>query len=56
MADILRIGDCVRHNKKADWGVGKIVSIEKGGTIRVIFQGNNNVSIARGAKFLTKSS
>lgn len=56
MAAVLREGENVRHKTKADWGVGKIISIEKGGTIRVVFEGNNNVSIAQGSKFLTKAS
>ena len=56
MTEILRVGENVRHNKKSDWGVGKIVTVEKGGTIRVIFEGNKNVSIAKGSKHLTKIS
>ncbi|WP_136805832.1 DUF3553 domain-containing protein [Desulfosediminicola flagellatus] len=53
---ILRAGENVRHNKKAEWGIGKIISIEKGGAIRVVFEGNKNVSIAKGANFLVKAS
>lgn len=56
MTEIFRAGENVRHNKKADWGIGKIVSVERGGTIRVIFEGNKNVSIAKGSKYLTKIS
>lgn len=56
MAAILRAGENVRHNKKADWGIGKIITVERGGTIRVIFEGNKNVSIAKGSKYLTKVS
>jgi len=56
MTELLSAGQNVRHNKKADWGIGKIVKVEKGGTVRVIFEGNMNVSIARGAKYLTKIS
>lgn len=54
MTEILRAGEKVRHNKKAEWGVGIIVTVEKGGAIRVIFEGNRQVSIAKGAKYLTK--
>lgn len=56
MSLILRVGESVRHNKKADWGIGKIVTVDSCGTIRVIFEGKKNVSIAKGAKFLTKIS
>lgn len=54
MTEILRAGENVRHNKKADWGIGKIVTIERGGTIRVVFEGNKSVSIAKGSKYLTR--
>jgi hypothetical protein len=54
MISVLQVGENVRHIKKSDWGIGKIVKIEKGGTIRVIFEGNNNLSIAQGSKHLTK--
>lgn len=54
MTEILRAGEKVRHNKKADWGIGKIVAVERGGTVRVIFEGNRKVSIAKGSKYLTK--
>ena len=56
MTLLLNAGENVRHNKKADWGIGKIVKVEKGGAIRVIFEGNKNVSIAKGIKYLTKIS
>lgn len=56
MAGILREGENVRHNKKADWGIGKIVTVDRCGTIRVIFEGNKDVSIAKGSKFLVKVS
>jgi hypothetical protein len=55
MLEILRQGENVRHNKKADWGIGKIISVNSCGTVRVIFEGNRNVSIAKGAKYLTKA-
>jgi hypothetical protein len=56
MTEILRAGEKVRHNKKADWGIGKIVTVERGGAIRVIFEGNKKVSIAKGSKYLTRVS
>lgn len=56
MTEILHVGENVQHNKKADWGIGKIVTVERCGTIRVIFEGNKNVSIAKGSKYLTKVS
>jgi hypothetical protein len=56
MTEILSAGENVRHNKKADWGIGKIVKVEKGGTIRVVFEGNRKVSIAKGSKYLSKIS
>jgi len=56
MTEILRAGENVRHKNKADWGIGKIVTVERCGTIRVIFEGNKNVSIAKGSKYLTKIS
>jgi len=56
MTEILRVGENVRHNKKSDWGIGKIITVEKGGTVRVIFEGKKNVSIAKGSKYLTKIS
>lgn len=56
MTEILRAGEKVRHNKKAEWGIGRIITIEKGGAIRVVFEGNRKLSIAKGAKYLTKIS
>ena len=56
MSEILSTGQNVRHNNKADWGIGKIVKIEKGGTIRVVFEGDMKVSIAKGSKYLSKIS
>ena len=56
MTTLLTKGEKVRHNKKADWGIGKIVSVDRCGTIQVIFEGNKKVSIAKGAKFLVKVS
>jgi hypothetical protein len=51
---ILCEGENVRHNKKAEWGIGKIVAVDRCGTIRVIFEGTKEVSIAKGLKYLTK--
>ena len=56
MTNILSAGENVRHNKRAEWGIGKIIKLERGGTIRVVFEGNKDVSIAKGAKYLTKIS
>ncbi|MBU1565452.1 MAG: DUF3553 domain-containing protein [Proteobacteria bacterium] len=54
MAALLHKGENVRHNKKAEWGVGEIISVHSCGTIRVVFEGNMDVSIAKGSNFLTK--
>jgi hypothetical protein len=54
MSATLQQGENVRHNKKADWGIGKIITINKGGTIQVAFAGNKIVSIAKGSKYLVK--
>lgn len=56
MTTILREGEKVRHNKKADWGIGKIVSVDRCGTIKVVFEGDLRVSIAKGSKYLVKVS
>ncbi len=55
MTTILLKGEKVRHNKRASWGIGKIVSVDRCGTIQVIFEGDRTVSIAKGAKFLVKA-
>jgi hypothetical protein len=47
-------GEKVRHKKRAEWGIGKIVAVDRGGTIRVIFDGRKEVSIAKGSNYLTK--
>ena len=47
-------GENVRHKAKAEWGIGKIIDVNSCGTIKVIFEGNLEVSIAQGAKFLLK--
>ena len=50
----LRKGESVRHKTRAEWGLGKIVSVDRCGTIRVIFQGDRVLSIAQGAKYLER--
>lgn len=47
-------GENVRHNKKAEWGIGKIIAVDKCGTIRVVFAGTQELSIAKGTKYLIK--
>ncbi|HSO09379.1 MAG TPA: DUF3553 domain-containing protein [Desulfoprunum sp.] len=47
-------GENVRHNKKAEWGIGKVLEVDKCGTITVAFEGKNELSIAKGAKYLLK--
>lgn len=46
-------GESVKHNRKAEWGIGKIVEVDRCGTIRVIF-GTKELSIAKATKYLTK--
>ncbi len=50
----LRKGENVRHKARAEWGLGKILSVETCGTIKVLFEGNKVLSIAQGAKYLTR--
>lgn len=50
----LRKGERVRHKARAEWGVGKIIAVDTCGTIRVIFEGNKELSIAQGSKYLTR--
>ena len=47
-------GESVRHNKRAEWGIGKIITVDRCGTIRVVFEGKKDVSIAKGSNFLIK--
>ena len=56
MSAILMKGEKVRHNKRANWGIGKIITVDYCGTIRVVFEGHKEVSIAKGSKYLTKVS
>jgi len=50
----LYAGENVRHKAKAEWGIGKIVTVDTCGTIKVIFPGTKEVSIAQGVKYLVK--
>ncbi|MBU1567769.1 MAG: DUF3553 domain-containing protein [Proteobacteria bacterium] len=54
MVALLRQGEAVKHNKMAEWGIGKIIAVNSCGTIKVIFEGTKEVSIAKGSKYLTK--
>lgn len=54
MRNILRAGENVRHLKRAQWGVGKITSVNSCGTVQVVFEGNKILSIAKGIDFLVK--
>lgn len=47
-------GENVRHRARAEWGIGKITSVDSCGTIRVVFEGNRILSIAKGVNFLIK--
>jgi len=47
-------GENVRHRARAEWGIGKITSVDSSGTIKVVFEGNRMVSIAKGSNFLFK--
>jgi hypothetical protein len=54
MRKILHTGENVRHRKRPEWGIGKIVAINSSGTIRVVFEGNKILSIAKGIDYLIK--
>ncbi len=47
-------GETVRHNKRTEWGIGKIIAVDRCGTIRVVFNGTKDVSIAKGSNYLIK--
>jgi len=47
-------GESVKHKKRAEWGIGKIIAVDKCGTIRVVFDGNKDVSLAKGSNYLIK--
>lgn len=50
----LRKGERVRHKARAEWGFGEILSVDRCGTIRVIFEGDRVLSIAQGGKYLER--
>ena len=54
MKNSLYVGENVRHRTRAQWGIGEITSINRGGTVRVIFEGNKILSIAKGINYLIK--
>ncbi|MDR3502194.1 MAG: hypothetical protein P4L79_06380 [Legionella sp.] len=39
---------------QAEWGIGKIIAVDRGGTTRGIFDGRKEVSIAKGSTYLIK--
>ena len=45
-------GQNVRHTARAEWGIGKILKVDRCGTIRVLFKKTMQVSIAKGANHL----
>lgn len=47
-------GEIVRHRKKTEWGIGKIIDVNRSGTVGVIFEGNRILSIVKGEKYLIK--
>jgi hypothetical protein len=51
---IFYTGESVRHKKRAEWGIGIIIAVDRCGTIRVVFNGKKDVSIAKGANYLIK--
>ena len=54
MKNILHAGENVCHRARAKWGIGKITSINSCGTVRVVFEGNKILSIAKGSSYLIK--
>jgi hypothetical protein len=52
----LEKGIKVRHKAREEWGIGTVVAVESCGTVRVIFEGNRELSIAKGANYLRKVS
>lgn len=50
----LQKGESVRHKARAEWGLGKIIAVDTCGTIKVIFEGDNELWIAQGTKYLEK--
>jgi hypothetical protein len=54
MKTLLTKGEKVRHRARSEWGIGTITSVDTCGTIRVVFERNHVVSIAKGLNFLAK--
>ncbi len=54
MRNNLYVGENVRHRVRAKWGIGIITSINRCGTVRVVFEGNKTLSIAKGINYLIK--
>lgn len=54
MSNVLYAGEKVCHLKRAKWGIGEITSINSSGTVRVVFEGNKILSIAKGINYLVK--
>lgn len=54
MRNNLQAGENVRHRARANWGIGKITSINSSGTVQVVFEGNKILSIAKGINHLIK--
>lgn len=50
----LHIGERVRHLARTEWGLGKVVGVDRCGTVRVIFEGNRELSIAKAAQHLKR--
>ena len=48
----LHKGQNVRHMARAEWGIGKILKVDRCGTIRVLFKNTMQVSIAKGVNHL----
>lgn len=47
-------GERVRYKERAEWGVGRIIAVDTYGTIKVIFEGYEELWIAQGTKYLEK--
>ena len=54
MKSNIQKGEKVRHKAREEWGVGTVIGVERSGTVRVIFEGNRAMSIAKGANYLIK--
>jgi alpha-tubulin suppressor-like RCC1 family protein len=51
---LLQPGENVRHRRRAEWGIGKIIDVNSAGTVGVVFEGNRILSIAKGLNYLIK--